>query len=80
MVAFTQPGTLTQSELIDGEWVITMISEGDERTRIPGAIGGVIYTFVLLNIPTIILLIIYKAVRSRQNRRRDIEKMSVQDL
>ena len=47
---------------------------------IPGATFGIIYTFILMNIPTAVLLIICKAVRSKQNRRRDIEKMSVQDL
>jgi len=80
MATFMQPGTLTQSELVDGEWVTRIISERGERITIPGAIGGVIYTFILMNIPTIILLIISKAVRSKQNRLRDVEKMSVQDL
>ena len=82
MVAFTGGGTFTQSEYIDGEWITTTtsISEGDERTLIPGAVGGIIYTFILTNIPTVILLIICHAVRSRQNRRREVEKMSIQDL
>ena len=80
MAAFIEVGQSTMSQYIDGELVATIINGGGNREAIPGAIGGVIYTFILLNIPTVILLAICKAVRSKQNRRRDVEKMSVQDL
>jgi len=77
-------GFATTYEMIDGQWVLVEQYEPAPETpimeRIPGAIGGVIYTFLLTNIPTAILLVIYKAVRNKQNRRREIEKMSVQDL
>ena len=77
-------GFATTYELIDGEWVLVeqyeLAPETPIMERIPGAIGGVIYTFLLTNIPTAILLVIYKAVRNKQSRRREIEKMSVQDL
>ena len=80
MAAFVEVGQTTMSQYIDGALVATIIDEGGNREAIPGAMGGIIYTFILLNIPTVILLAIYKAVRSKQNRRRDVEKMSVQDL
>jgi len=80
MATYTQEGQTTLLEYVDGELISTIVSEGGIREAIPGAIGGVIYTFVIMNIPTIILLVIYKAVRNKQNRRHDVEKMSVQDL
>ena len=80
MAVFVQPGTITVTDLIDGELVTTVITEGSDREEIPGAIGAMIYTFVFMNIPTIILLIIYKAVRGSKNRNRAVEKMSLQDL
>ena len=80
IVAFVELGQSTVSQYVNGEWVTIVMSEGGNREAIPGAIGGVIFTFILANIPTVILLAIYKAARSRQNRRRDVEKMSVLDL
>jgi hypothetical protein len=40
----------------------------------------VITTFLLCNISTAVLLIIYAACRGTRKRRRELEKMSVQDL
>ena len=94
MVVFTsfEYTSFTTSVIIsqpaDAEWVPTEIVEretaetvtGGTRNVIPGAIGGVIFTFIIMNIPTIVLLGVFKAVRNKQNRRRDVEKMSVQDL
>ena len=79
MVVYVELGTSTTSMYINGEWVTTTIEEGS-REMIPGAIGGVIYTFVLMNIPTVILLAIYKSGRDKRNRHREVEKMSIQDL
>ena len=79
-------GTATTWELIDGEWVLIEQYDippeipGAGVERIPGATGRTVFIFLLMNIPTAILLVIYKAVRGRHARRRDIEKMSVQDL
>ena len=73
-------GTITLIEMIDGELVTTIIDEGGSREAMPGAVAGVIFTFVLMNIPTAVLLIIYKVVRGKQNRHREVEKMSVHDL
>ena len=80
MAVFIQPATLTLTEFVDGELVTTVINEGTDRETISGAIGAVIYTFIFMNIPTVTLLIIYNLVRGKQNRNRDVEKMSVQDL
>ena len=70
-------GVTTTSHLIDGERVIV------EQTRTVGgweSVPGAIYVFLLMNIPTAIFLVIYKAARGKYNRRRKLEKMSVQDL
>jgi len=85
MVVFMTVGsesTVLVTQLENGEVVRIIDSEGVERNRemISGALGGVFFTFLLLNIPTAVFLIIYKVSRSNLNRRREIEKMSVQDL
>ena len=43
-------------------------------------IVGMVYVFLLNNIPTAVLLAIYAACRGKRNRQRALEKMSVQDL
>jgi len=80
MVAFIQPATLTETTFVNGELVTNVISAEPNREDLSGAIATVIYTFIFINIPTIVLLIIYKTVRAKQNRNRDVEKMSIQDL
>ena len=80
MVVYIGPGTTTLIEMIDGELVTTISDNGGSREAMSGAIAGVIFTFVLMNIPTAVLLIIYKVVRGKQNRHREVEKMSVHDL
>ena len=37
-------------------------------------------TFLLFNIQTAVLLVIYAACRGKRKRRRDLDKMSIQDL
>ena len=39
-----------------------------------------VYTFLFMNIPTAILLIIYAAFRGKRKRQLSLEKMSAQDL
>jgi len=80
MAAFVQVGPHTITQYANGELVTAIVSEGGSRQPIPGAIGGIIYTFFIMNIPTAILLGIYKNARAKLNHRHDIEKMSVQDL
>jgi len=82
MAVYTQMGHFVHTEYsyIDGELVTSIITEEWSREVIPGAIGGAVVTFFLMNIPTAILLLIYKVSRSSRNRKRDLEKMSIQDL
>ncbi|WP_367926259.1 hypothetical protein [uncultured Ruthenibacterium sp.] len=42
-----------------------------------GSIGGV---FLLANLPTYIFLLIYGVVRSKDKKRREMDKMNIQDL
>ena len=52
---------------------------------LPGSGAGNVLTalllvFLLYNIPTLVLLVIYFACRERYRRRREIDKMNAQDL
>jgi len=85
MAAYVGSGTMVvQTDVTDavsGEVVTTtIVTEQGGIRAMPGAVAGVIYTFVLINIPTAILLIIYKVVRGKNKQRREVEKMSVHDL
>lgn len=71
--------TETASQLVDGEWVV-VYQNTRTQGNLSGAIGTMIYVFILTNIPTAVLLGIYFAARSKLNRQREVEKMSVQDL
>ena len=46
----------------------------------PADVLGIFLTFLLYNIPTAILLVIYAACKGNRKKQRDLEKMSVQDL
>lgn len=68
-------GTTTLTE--NGEIVEQTVTQiGDMSTIIASSV----YIFMLYNIPTAILLVIYAACRGKHKRQRDLEKMSVQDL
>ena len=75
-------GVVQVTQYIDGQWFITTEYADLEHglQRIPGAVASAVSLFLLFNIPTAIFLVIYKVVRSKQKRLRDIEKMSLQDL
>ena len=69
--------------MVDGEW----IAVGEQSSGIMTVDGftspwifATINLFFLGSIPISVLLIIYKVVRSKQNKKRDIEKMAMQDL
>ena len=52
---------------------------------LPGSGAGNVLTalllvFLLYNIPTLVLLVIYFACRGKYRRRREIDKMNAQDL
>jgi len=78
MVAFEGVNTFSQSEYIDGEWVV--VFEETHREPISGAVGAAVYIFLIMNIPTAVLLAIYASYRGKQSKQRALEKMSIQDL
>jgi len=80
MAAYVGSETFTVSEFVDGELVTRVVHEDHSRQPIPGAVAGAIFAFIMMNIPTIILLVIYKVVREKDTRQREVEKMSVHDL
>jgi len=57
-------------------YVFNVANIGEQST----VIMTVIFTFLLCNIPTAVLLAIYTACRGKRKRQRALEKMSVQDL
>lgn len=68
-------GTMTTA--VNGE-IVEQTTE--QIASISSIIGSSVYIFILYNIPTVILLVIYAACRGKRNRQRALEKMSVQDL
>ena len=69
-VGITVDGQLVEEQRVEEQVVIQF----DSQTAIQ-----LVAQFINLNIPTVILLIIYFVCR-RMRRRRDLEKMSIQDL
>ncbi|MDR1131651.1 MAG: hypothetical protein LBL15_04465 [Oscillospiraceae bacterium] len=51
-----------------------------QTTEMLTIIGTALYIFLLYNIPTAVLLAIFAACGGKRKKRRDLEKMSVQDL
>lgn len=46
----------------------------------PASIIQILLVWLIANSPTIILLLIYFACREKKNRRKQVEKMNIQDL
>ena len=65
-----------ENMMANGEIIEMAVSGGN----VSSAILMVITTFLLLNIPTVILLAIYAANKDTRNRRRALDKMSALDL
>jgi len=79
---FEQTRMTSVTQYFDGEeWIVVeeTVSETG-REVIPGAVGSVVFMFFYMNVPTAILLSIYKLTKSKYNRQKALEKMSVQDL
>lgn len=81
-------GNMTFSTLT-GEVVVqelspdgTVLSETVGVENITGSldVGAVVVIFVTFNIPTAILLVIYRACREKVNRNTEVQKMNIQDL
>ena len=69
--------TETQATIVDGEIIEQTVNVFSPTAAI---IGSAAYAFLLLNIPTVVLIAIYMACRGKQKRQSDLEKMSAQDL
>jgi hypothetical protein len=57
-------------------FALNVVSVGEVST----VIAAMVSAFLFVNIPTAVLLAIYAACGGKRERRRDLEKMSVQDL
>lgn len=74
--------TETKIQTIDenGEVISESILDETQDEDMESNIVGIIYIFVVCNIPTIVLLVIYFAFREKKRQQLALEKMSVQDL
>lgn len=85
VATFYQIGTVAiESQTVTEDGVITnQISEQPiqiDNSEKMQSISIAVYIFVLYNIPTIILLLIYKDGRKKLRKEIELEKMSIQDL
>jgi len=72
--------TMGTTLIVDGE-IVEQIEHTVTQISSPGTvIATAVYVFLLYNIPTAVLIAIYAACRGKRNRKRALEKMSVQDL
>ena len=76
---FTATTTSTPMLMVNGEIVEQAVTV-TQRVSTGAIIAYSLFIFLLWNIPTGVLLAIYSACRSKQNKQRALEKMSVQDL
>ncbi|MCL2391814.1 MAG: hypothetical protein FWC66_04295 [Oscillospiraceae bacterium] len=71
-------GYATTQFMVDGVVVEETIIWAHDYTM--SELANIINIFILMNIPTAVLLIIYAACRGKRRRQRDLEKMAAQDL
>ena len=71
------PATFTETLFIDGELIERTTGQVIPTSTI---ISTAIFTFLIFNIPTVVYLITYAICRDKHNKKRDLEKMRVQDL
>ncbi len=57
-------------------WILNVAATED----LAAAILTMVFIFVLTNIPTLLLLAVYGAVRRRMGRRRELDRMNIEDL
>jgi cytochrome bd-type quinol oxidase subunit 1 len=69
--------TGTQTATVDGEVIERSVNLITPAFSI---VASAAYAFLLYNIPTIILYVIYASCRGKHKRQRDLGKMSIQDL
>ena len=78
IISYTNIGITSHSVTENG--VIVSHEIQDTRADFDGVVGQVAVTFVMFNIPTVILVAVYVACRERGTGRSEMEKMRVQDL
>jgi len=71
------PATVTEFSFVNGELVEQTVTPFVPTSTI---ISTAIFTFLVFNIPTVINLIIYAVCRDKYSKKRDLEKMRIQDL
>ena len=68
--------TITSSSVVDGTVVETVTQHGDLLSALP----TMLIVFLLGNIPTIVLLAIYFACREKYRKKKQMDRMNIQDL
>ena len=77
MLLFSAASSTTHV-MVNGE--IIVVEQAVTQGQAAAIIANAVFTFLLMNIPTVTLMIIYAACRSKQRSKRALDKMSVQDL
>lgn len=78
--------TLAISLLIVISMLLFMVTPMDGKSAVFNTIGTVIYVFIVVNIPTLILMIIYWVCKDNQKKKKNryseenIKKMNLKDL
>ena len=81
MAAYTE-GKLTLQEILPDGTVVEKVVEETSKpiTDVGSFVIQVIYTFIICNIPTAILMLIYFSCRQKFKKSKEIDKMNIQDL
>ncbi|WP_324825853.1 hypothetical protein [Sinanaerobacter sp. ZZT-01] len=73
--------TVTEQSISQGGEIInSAVESSTDQANLSSTIFMVIIVFLLYNIPTVILLSIYFACRETLKRKKELEKMNIQDL
>lgn len=78
IVAYTNIGITSHSTSENGTIIKQEIE--DSRSNFVPVVIQAVTTFLIFNIPTVVLISIYAACREKRRRRLDLEKMQIQDL
>ena len=71
------PATMTETLFVNGELIERTTAQIIPTTTI---VGTAVFMFIIFNIPTAIYLAIYAICRDKHSKRRNLEKMRIQDL
>ena len=76
IIMFTT-ATMTETLFVNGELIERTTAQIIPTTTI---VGTAVFLFIIFNIPTAIYLAIYAICRDKHSKRRNLEKMRIQDL